>query len=425
LGAEKIQRMRILYITRSPPLPTHIGGNQRTFLMYQALSRVGSVDLCLAVGEDELSPQQREGIRTAFRWVASVAPASRADQGLWRWLAKFHHGFAVRLADILAHRKWDYVPDPRLQQAVRRLIDATQYDVAVIKSLSLAMKTGLPPDFPVVLDVDDVEYEWYESQLADPYASFLRKLVAARRLAQLSGRLPGWYSRYKYLWVTKQIDISYPGLQGARVVGVPFYTADGKTPDPFPDSAGGRTILMVGSYHHRPNRDGLEWFLRAVWSVIRNVRPDAQLRVVGGGLNERDVAAWRSHGAEFVGVAPDIAAEYAQCAFTIAPIWCGAGINVKVFESYLYGRPAVVTRFAYRGYEECLMKGEMVAVANDQKDFARHCVTLLDSLARRHKMVELGRPRILEAFSFERFAKVVSDTLHDVEHHRRGTAICE
>lgn len=392
--------------------------------MYQALSRVGAVDLFLATDPSDLSERQRVGIEASFRLVGCVAPAGRAERGIWRGLAKVNRRLAQQLADILSDRKCDYALDPRIGSAVQGILSSNKYHAVVIKSLSLAMKTGLPPNFPVVLDVDDVEFEWYESQISDPTASWLRKLIAARRLAQLSNMLPLWYGRYGYVWVTKKTDISYPGLQGARVVGVPFFTTDGKIPDAVPDSPSNRTILMVGSYHHRPNRDGLRWFVQKAWPGIRDVRPDVTLRIVGGGLNDSDRAMLCSYGAQIAGVVPDIEPEYAHAAFTIAPIWSGAGINVKVFESYLYGRACIATRFAYRGYEEWLPKGEAIAVCDGANDFVTQCVDLLDSVSRREKMVEAGRPKVLAAFSFERFAKVVADTLHDAEHHRRSRTTC-
>lgn len=120
----------------------------------------------------------------------------------------------------------------------------------------------------------------------------------------------------------------------------------------------------------------------------------------------------------FAGPVEALSEEYRRCAFTIAPIWSGAGINVKVFESYLYGRACVATPFAWRGYEEYLPKGEAIDVAETPEAFARACVKLLGRPERRGVMVQKGYEPMLAAFSFERFAAVVRETLAEAQQSK-------
>ena len=67
--------------------------------------------------------------------------------------------------------------------------------------------------------------------------------------------------------------------------------------------------------------------------------------------------------------------------------------------------------FAYRGYEDCLEDGVSACVAKSPEDFARACIDLLRDPARRDRLAAAGHPRIIGDFSFERFARVVGDTL--------------
>lgn len=412
--------MRILYVTRSPPWPATIGGNQRTHLMYRALSQVGDVDLLLAVSPEELAPSQRQYIEEHYHLAGYATPQRRCERPGWRWAARCMPAIGDRLAEVLSPPRLNYAPDPVLQGVVRSLHQQRQYDVAVVKSLRLARQTGLSPHFPVIVDADDVEYEWYESQVRDPHASLARKALAAWRLANLAGTLDSWYREYPFLWVTKQSDRQWPGMSAARVVGVPFYTSDASMVSAPPDVSTNRNVLMVGSYHHGPNREGLEWFLRNVWPLLLILRPDARFEVVGGGLDERFKARFALPHVEFTGVVEDLSDVYSRCAVTIAPIFRGAGINVKVFESYFYGRPCVATRFAYRGYERCLEIGEMIRIEDDPAAYARACVELLGACEVRRSMSDKGRARVLRDFSFGRFAGVVAETIREAMRHKNS-----
>ena len=87
------------------------------------------------------------------------------------------------------------------------------------------------------------------------------------------------------------------------------------------------------------------------------------------------------------------------------------GINIKVLESYAYGRTCVLTPFAYRGYEDCLENGASVCVAKSPDDFARACIDLLLDPALRDRLAAAGHSPVLRDFSFERFADVVEKTI--------------
>ncbi|HOE67857.1 MAG TPA: glycosyltransferase family 4 protein, partial [Candidatus Hydrogenedentes bacterium] len=163
---------------------------------------------------------------------------------------------------------------------------------------------------------------------------------------------------------------------------------------------------------HRPNAEGLDWFIRKVWPLVRKKVPDAEFRIIGPGLSApRAEAFGRVPGVRVLGTVTSVAPPYRECAFSIAPIWTGAGINIKVLESYAYGRTCVLTPFAYRGYEDCLENGVSACVAKSPADFARACIGLLLDPARRDGLAAAGHPQIIGNFSFERFARVVRETL--------------
>lgn len=407
--------MRILFITGSPPYPTNIGGNQLAAERVRALARQGEVDLFLAVDERDLPPPHVAEIRKNFRLVGLAAPARRGQRGPWRIFRPWAPGWVDRAADYLASRRRDYRPDPQLAPALKRLMAGTRYDVVVGGGLDLAMKTGIAPDFPFVLDVNDTEQEWFQSQIDNPGSGWLAKRLAAWRLAQLEDFVPELYRRFRHCWVIKPRDVQIPGLEHAVWLGMPYRQPEGGLPPLAPSDPASRVVIMLGSYYHRPNAEGVDWFVRNVWPQVRAEVPAAEFRVIGPGLSARRAETYGGvPGVRVLGTVPSVVPHYRECAFSIAPIWTGAGLNIKVLESYACGRTCVLTPFAHRGYEDCLEDGASTCVAKSPGDYARACIDLLRDPARRDRLAAAGQPRVLRNFSFERLAGVVGETIHSL-----------
>ena len=412
--------MRILFITGSPPYPHSIGSNQRVAHLYRAFAQQGEVDLFLAIDERDLPEEHIAHMRTNFGLIGLAVPLRRGQRGLWRFFRPFAPGMVDRLADLLADRRHDYRPDPNLAPALAKLMSQTHYNVVVAKLLSLAMKTDISPDYPFLLDADDAEIERFNSQINNPYLVWPARLLARWRLSQLKNFVPRLYRQFRHCWVIKPRDVQIPGLEHAVWLGMPYRQPEGGLPPLAPSDPASRVVIMLGSYYHRPNAEGLDWFVRKVWPQVKAEVPAAEFRVIGPGLSARRAEAYgRMPGIRVLGTVPSVVPHYRECAFSIAPIWTGAGINIKVLESYAYGRACVLTPFAYRGYEDCLEDGVSACVAESPEDYARACIDLLRDSARRDRFAAAGHPRILRDFSFERFAGVVEQTIRSLMTEQR------
>jgi glycosyltransferase involved in cell wall biosynthesis len=150
-------------------------------------------------------------------------------------------------------------------------------------------------------------------------------------------------------------------------------------------------LLFVGALWYEPNRDGVDWFLRRCWPTLKAARPDLTLRIVGAGpapLRER----WSAiDGVESPGFVDDIALEYRSADVVIAPIRCGGGFQIKVLESLVHARPAVVTPFVAAGFGNTLSDGEAVAIEATPAGFVAACLALLGDGTRAAQMGAHGR----------------------------------
>ena len=109
-------------------------------------------------------------------------------------------------------------------------------------------------------------------------------------------------------------------------------------PQPLPAATGCR-LLFVGS-NNSFNVEGLIWFLREVWPLIRAARPDAAFDICGS--IDRTVSD-RPAGVSFHGAVPDLTACYAAASVVVVPLRNATGLNIKLVDAAARGRAIVTT----------------------------------------------------------------------------------
>jgi hypothetical protein len=109
-------------------------------------------------------------------------------------------------------------------------------------------------------------------------------------------------------------------------------------------------VVFIGSAAHKPNADGITWFLKNSWGSIRNIFPDAILHIIGGDKDSVICsAANATTGVVFHGYVEDISGIISQCKVGVAPLLSGAGVKGKVLTYLSYGLSVVSTMYGLQG----------------------------------------------------------------------------
>ncbi len=108
-------------------------------------------------------------------------------------------------------------------------------------------------------------------------------------------------------------------------------------------------MIFVGFLPHTPNEEGLRWFLKNVYPLIKTEEPTASLAVVGAGASNRMLGLMHDYGVEYHGFVEDLRDEFARSRVYVAPIFTGGGIRTKILEAMAAGVPVVSTTFAPLG----------------------------------------------------------------------------
>ena len=208
----------------------------------------------------------------------------------------------------------------------------------------------------------------------DPDLEFLRE---GRRMA-IEGEKPGALAEIKkrefYLLENCDIiglhspverDIVKDELPGARVEVIPLPVREVSLPEaPFESRSG---LLFVGGTHP-PNADGLAFFLREVYPLIRKIDPSIRF-TVGGEVRKERLKGLDLEGVEFTGYLQDLRPLYEKARVFVAPLRYGAGIKGKILEAMTFGLPVVTTGIGGEGIG--LLDGKTALIAEGAEAFAR------------------------------------------------------
>jgi GT2 family glycosyltransferase len=136
-----------------------------------------------------------------------------------------------------------------------------------------------------------------------------------------------------------------------------------------------RKIVFVGGFAHRPNGDGIRWFLDEVFPRIREQEPLSEIHIFGSHMPE-DIRNASAPGVFPHGWASDEELERvvhtASC--TIAPLRFGAGVKGKVISAFVAGCPVVSTSVGMQGIDN---PDDIAFVGDSAEEFAEAVVACM------------------------------------------------
>jgi hypothetical protein len=414
--------MRILMFSPRPPWPATRGGNQRSNLLYRALSTLGDVDLYL-VQNEPLAAAQEEVLRLQFRMVGQRGLPPRGQRGMWANFSSLHPRLINRLAHNFGDHRVHYTPVPSIRAEVEALCRDAAYDLIVGRYLMpTAAAGGLAMSAPAIVDVDDVETQAYVSRLQRPGVGVLEGRMLRWHIARYERVIPKVAAKAAHLWVAATADLgSIPHSSVSVLPNIPFVDSPGERE--FAPSTKPGVILSVTSMNFAVNERAIDRFVAHVWPRIRAQEPHAQYVVVGSQMTDAQRDRWSAvAGVRALGFVEDLSSAYRDASFTVVPIFEGGGTKIKVLESFLFGRVPVVTSHSVRGYEDVLKDGECLSVADTEEQLVQKCVELLRHPAKRDAMAARGAKVVAKQFSYERFSERVTGDVKMVLERTRSNA---
>ena len=163
-------------------------------------------------------------------------------------------------------------------------------------------------------------------------------------------------------------------------------------------------LFHIGSMNWIPNEEGVRWFLDEAWPLISSNLPSLKLYLAG-----REMPQWlsnlNSQNVEVVGEVPD-AQEFIQSkAISIAPLFSGSGIRIKIIESMAMGKAVISTKIGAEGIH--YTDGKDILIANTAQEFLKATKYLYENPAKRTEIGENARKLIFEKHNSEKIIRTL------------------
>ena len=169
---------------------------------------------------------------------------------------------------------------------------------------------------------------------------------------------------------------------------------------------GRNSILFVGGFDHRPNVNGIFWFLENVWELLPK---KMDLHIVGSNPPP-ELARTASEKIHIYGFVDDCELQtlYKSARIVIAPLLFGGGMKGKIIEAFYNGVPVVTTPIGAQGMD---FASNFLMVTDEPNQFSEFITVLStdDDLWMSISMAE--RKIIADKFSFGAMYKSIEDYL--------------
>jgi glycosyltransferase involved in cell wall biosynthesis len=383
---------RILYITSHWPGAAAYGTQQRLLQIGRLLQRIGSVRL-LVVDHFGEAQRWREPTEREFE-IARVVPVRPANsRGLF---GRLRHTLHVRYLPIAP-----VTVDCNDRQAVLRLLH--EHDVVWLHGLNTATSLGIDHWPRSVIDLDDVPSRVYHS-MAGVHTTVLQRLVDLRMSTVWRRREAKLAEQFAMILVCSDDDRRYLRLPRVRVLPNGFERVDSVKPRPVEPPR----IGYIGTLKYWLNVDGIQWFCREIWPLIKQSVPTARLRLIG---EATDMARSWGVDVEPLGRVDEVGPEIATWSAMIVPVRAGGGTRIKVLEAFARRCPAVATTLGAFGYG--LRDGEELFVCDEPEIFASRCIELVQSPERAEAMTDRAHRRFLQSWTWDSYRTIVEGAVTD------------
>ena len=381
--------MRLLFVKSALAWPRATGHDVYTYQTMRSCSALGhEVSLALAT---EPKPEALQGLdlRALYRFDQPNGAAIWQEPSTWLQ-RKFRSFFGVS--------------DQQLS-ALAHAAQSSRADAVIISGLNVL------PYFAAVGKATTVWYAadelaWHhlsQLKLGDPM--FIANVRAAAVWLVYERAHRGLIDRAWVVSTTERRAMRWLG--GMKAVDVVNLGIDGSFFAPGDEPVQPNTAVFWGRLDFGPNIQALEWFIRDVWTIVRQRVPDAQFTVMGFNPSDGVRATTSVPGVTLMGDVPDLRSIARQHAVAVFPFVSGGGTKNKLLEAAALGLPILCTPTATLG-----LRGDSLplTVVVEPKAFADTLVAMWADPDRARRGRE-ARDWVLREHAWEAMARTAVGTL--------------
>ncbi len=382
--------MQVLLLTQVLPFPPDSGPKVKTWNVLKYLAQSHEVTLVSFVRGDQaadvkaLQPYCAGGVHTVSirRGLVSdgMAFASSLMSGEPWMMARDWQGDMIKLIERLA------------AESSFDVIHADQLNMAQYAELAAQRSSRKPR---LVLDAHNALWLLYQ-RLADTMSMSPRRILLqrdAQLLKKYEGRIVRDFDAVLAVSDDDKAALTEAAGQERDMIVIPI-AVDVDSLPVTPRAPDAQQMTHIGTMYWPPNIDGMLWFLREIYPLVRAEKPGSGLDVIGA-RPPQELTGLQSQvaGLNVAGYVADVSPYLARCGVFIVPLRAGGGMRVKILEALARGLPVVTTTLGCEGI--AVKDEEHLLIADAPADFARAVVRVLSDPALSDRLSRNGR-RLIE-----------------------------
>lgn len=367
----------ILIITPFLPYPIHSGGEQAQYNMINELRNFYRISMAFPLNQDN---HRRDVSRLAALWPeVKLFPFSFKDQCcslsfLYRKGVKFinRHFNPFRQNSRVAQSldSKDFIVSRKYRKFLDDVISKTSPDIIQVEFLpNLNIIDYLPKTIRRIFIHHEIGFVITERFLCGITLTSQQQR-RANELKTLELERLNHYDAVVTLTETDQKILLNAGVER------PIFVSPAAVNTKMCEYSGcNGNLIFVGGYHHRPNQEGIDWFLNSVAPLISwSDFPHTELRIIGLSWPQKYEGIHEGLRVRLLGYVDDLAPHAAQC-IMIVPLQTGSGMRMKILDAAALSLPLVSTSV---GAEGLLFKdGKSCMIGDTPKEFASKLMEIL------------------------------------------------
>ncbi len=390
-----MERKKILFLQKRLLFPTDSGGKIRTLNVLRHLARWHDITyLCniLPAEQQYLGKMEEIGLKMV------TIPWAEAPRGSFA----FYRDLALNLISPYPFNvNKDF--DPRLRQRAQSLLREESFDLLICDFVQMARNCIGMRSVPKLLFEHNVEAQIFQ-----------RHAKQDKGLARRAYMWLQWKKMHRFesragrdfdtvIAVSQQDQQTYQqqyGWQHTRVIDTAVDT-EYFAPQEVDETK--HRCVFIGSMDWLPNEDGVRYFVREVWPLVRKRYPDATFQIVGRNPTPAISALNHQDGVEVTGSVPDVRPYVSEAQVIVIPLLVGGGTRLKVFEAMAMGKPIVSTSLGVEGLDVSHEKN--VLLADTTEALAEQTLRLFDDESLRKSLADNALEMVRTQYSAEVVAR--------------------
>jgi len=402
--------MKVLIITPYLPYPLNNGGLIRVHHLVINIAQEHDVTLVCMEPDNE---QQTAGIDVLKSNGVTVELVP---------VAKSQHKSNKRIYQLISlftNKTYQYYQyhSEAMQSRIDALCDSESFDL-ILAEFSQMGYYRLPDNIGKYVDQHNVEYEIMQRTF-ETERSPLRKLLAKSEWRKYYKHEIENCEKFDTCLTTSQrdADILSARLGSDTKFEVIPNGVDSDFFRPVNQPRNTDLILFTGTISYYPNVEGILWFAKHVWPIIKQKRPSTQFCIAGKSPPSEIQTLASDPSIEVTGAVDDMRDYYAKASVVVVPLRVGGGTRLKILEAMAMEKAIVSTGVGAEGID--YTNKSDILIEDDPEAFADATIRVLSDDELRNTLQSQGRTLVERLYDW----KAVTGKLCRIFENNKATTM--